>query len=76
MGLLFTPELIWTTAKFRLAAQAIKAIYAIRLYQISFGQFSHQDMFKLLDSMLVPILTYGTEIWSHSYSLDIEKSEN
>ena len=30
-------------------------------------------MFKLFDSMIVPILTYGAEIWGHTYSKDIEK---
>jgi len=30
-------------------------------------------MFKLVDSMVVPILTYGAEIWVHAYYKDIEK---
>ena len=46
---------------------------AIKRYQLPFGQFSHTDMFKLFESMVVPILTYGAEIWCHTYSKDIEE---
>ena len=73
MGLLFTPTLSWTSAKLKLAAQSRKAINAIKRYQLPFGQFSHTYMFKLFDTMVVPILTYGAEILGHTYSKDIEK---
>ena len=63
MCLLFTPKLSWTSAKLKLAAQSRKAINAIKRYQLPFGRFSHTDMFKLFDSMVVPILTYGAEIF-------------
>jgi len=33
-------------------------------------------MFKLFDSMVVPILTYGAEIWGQTHCKDIEKSSN
>ena len=49
----------------------------IKRYQLHFGQFSHTDMFKLFDSMVVPtILTYGAEIWGRTHCKDIEKSSN
>ena len=62
MGLLFIQKLSWTSAKLKFAAQSRKAInYAIKLYQLPFGQFSHTNVFKLFDSMVVPILTYEAE---------------
>jgi len=61
MGLLFIQKLSWTSAKLKFAAQSRKAINAIKLYQLPFGQFSHTNVFKLFDSMVVPILTYEAE---------------
>jgi hypothetical protein len=63
MGLLFTPKCSWREAKTKLAAQARKSIYAIKSYQRNFGKFFHSDYFKLFDSMVKPILTYGAEIY-------------
>ena len=63
MGLLFTPKLSWSKAKAKLAAQARKSIFAIRSFQRTFGYFSHNEYFKLFDSMVKPILTYGAEIY-------------
>lgn len=63
MGLIFTPKLAWSKAQSKLAAQARKSIYAIMAYQKSFGAFSHNEYFKLFDSMVKPILTYGAEIY-------------
>ena len=73
MGLLFTPTLSWTQAQHKLAAQAQKAIFTILNYQRSFGQFMADDLFCLFDSMVKPILCYGSSIWGHTYSDEIEK---
>ena len=58
MCLLFTPKLSWSKA-----AQERKPIFAIRSFQRTFGYFSHNEYFKLFDSMVKPILTYGAEIY-------------
>ena len=71
MGLLFTPKLLWYTAKLKLCAQAKMAIFALKQYY--FGTLPHPEMFKLFDSLIVPILTYESETWGHSYSEQIEK---
>jgi len=68
LGIMFTPKLSWTKAQNCLASQARKAILCIYQYQQKFGFFSHRDMFKLYDSMVVPILCYGAEVWGTSYS--------
>ena len=72
MGLLFTPKLKWTCAKLTLAAQAQKSIMSISNYQRKFGYFHHNDIFKLFDSMLKPILCYGGELWGFEYAQQIE----
>ena len=73
MGLLFTPKLSWSKAKAKLAAQARKSIFAIRSFQRTFGYFSHNEYFKLFDSMVKPILTYGAEIYGTEYSDTLEQ---
>ena len=72
LGILFTPKLSWSMAKSKLAAQANKSIFAIKRFQVPFGRFLHNDMFKLFDAMVVPILTFGAEIWGNSYASEIE----
>ena len=72
LGLIFTPKLSWSKAKRKLAAQARKAIFCIKNYQRKFGYFLHADMFRLFDSMVKPILCYGSEVWGTEYSDVIE----
>ena len=35
--------------------------------------FLHNDIFKLFDSMVTPILCYASEIWGYEYSGTVEK---
>ena len=72
MGLLFTPKLAWTSAKYKLVAQARKAIYSIKSYQHAFGFFPCNEYFKIFDAVIVPILTFGAEIWGTEYTSIIE----
>ena len=58
-----------------MAVQATKAIFVISRYQKQFGYFTHDNAFKLFDSMIVPILTYSAEIWGYEYSSQIEKAQ-
>ena len=55
------------------AMQAIKAIARIFRYQKTFGRFGPQDIFKLFDTVVKPILCYGSEIWGYNYCNEIEK---
>ena len=50
-----------------------KSIACIFCYQKSFDLFPPQDIFKLFDSIVRPILTYGAEIWGYQYVEKIEK---
>ena len=76
MGLIFTPKLSWSKAKRKLAAQARKASFCIRNYQRKFGYFKHEEIFRLFDAMVKPILCFGSEIWGYEYSDVIESVHN
>ena len=45
----------------------MKASASIFQYQKDFGFFSTQDAFKLFDSIVKPVLCYGSEIWRYGY---------
>ena len=62
LGLLFTPRLKWTSAKDMLAAQGRTSIFSILQYQRKFGYFEYNDMFKIFDAMVTPVLCYAAEI--------------
>ena len=73
MGLLFTPKLSWSLATKKLANQARKAVYQIKQFQNPFGKFRHKEYFKIFDSMVMPILTYGAELWGYDYNKQVEQ---
>ncbi len=45
---------------------------SIHRYQRNFGYFDYQDIFKLFDTMVTPVLCYGAEIWGYEFSEQIE----
>jgi hypothetical protein len=63
MGLLFSPGLLWDSAHRKLSAQAQKAMFSISKYQKHFGFFRPNELFKIFDSVVSPILCYGSQIW-------------
>ena len=73
LGVYFTPKLVWSETKEVLAHQASKVVCRILQYQRHFRIFSPNDIFKLFDSIVRPILCYGSEIWGYEYSKPIEK---
>ena len=66
LGMYFTPKLVWSKTKDMLSKQALKAISNIIRYQRNFGRFESKDMFKIFDTVVRPILCYGSEIWGLS----------
>ena len=73
LGVYMTPKLSWSKIWKNAAFQAKKSIACIFRYQMSFGIFPTQDIFKLFASIVRPILTYGAEIWGYQYVEKIEK---
>ena len=72
MGLIFTPSLSWKLALDKLAAQAQKAIFSVNNFQRPFGYFQPFEMFKIFDSMIKPILCYGSQVLGYEYVHAIE----
>ena len=73
LGVYFTPKLVWTKTQAMQAMQGVKAVARIFKYQKTFGRFSPQDIFKLFDTVVKPILCYGAEIWGYNYCDKIEQ---
>ena len=75
MGLLFTPKMSWSAALEKLACQAQRSIYALYNYQKPFGHFNISQLLNLFDSMVKPVLTYGSQIWGYKYTPEKETVE-
>lgn len=73
LGIFFTPKLVWTKSLESQALQALKASSTIFRYQKKIFFFSPKDAFKLFDTIVKPILCYGSEIWGYRYYEKIEK---
>lgn len=73
LGMFFTPKLIWSKTQKEQALQGLKASANIFKFQKKFGFFSPKDIFKLFDSIVKPILCYGSEIWGYKYCGKVER---
>ena len=71
LGMYFTSTMSWELTKKSLCISADKALFIvyrfIKLYNVSMKQ-----IFCIFDRMIVPILTYGAEIWGGKMSKCIE----
>ena len=56
-----------------LAGKANKAVSMIRRAMWKLGVFEHKALFKILDSLVVPVLCYGSEVWGYEYQRKIEQ---
>ena len=72
LGIVFTPKLSWSKAKHTLALQARKALGMFYKLCKKVGHLPHFLSFKIFDTMIKPILTYGSEIWGYEASEIVE----
>ena len=72
MGLLFTPKLFWTSAKENLVDKANTAVITIKIIQNKLWSPPVHDSSKLFNTMIVPILCHGSEIWRFELAKQIE----
>ena len=56
-----------------LSGQALKAIFKLNQYLYNFTDISPKHTLDLFDKLIVPILTYGGEIWGFSKPLQQER---
>ena len=55
-----------------LAEQASKAMFAVKSSLVNYTNISTDILFKVFDSKVQPILTYGAELWFPHSATDIE----
>ena len=73
LGLVISSRLAWYMCQKTLAEQAAKTLFGLKASLNKFGVLSANLLFKIFDTNILPILTYGAEIWFSHDSPDIEK---
>ena len=63
LGLMMSNRLHWGVATKTLASQANKVLFIIKKLENKCGNIPLEVFCHLFDSMVVPILCYGSEIW-------------
>ena len=72
LGLLLSCRNKWSKAVSNLADQARKAMFSIFSFERKVGVITHEVYFKLFDSLILPILLYGSELWGFQQFMQIE----
>jgi hypothetical protein len=76
LGGIFTTKLVWTECQRTLAIQARRGLHLLRKYDYACDGLPIDLQFNLFDSMISPILLYGSEIWGFSEAKHIEKVQS
>jgi hypothetical protein len=56
--------------------KALKVFFSVKSKFNNFQEVPLKTCFKLFDSLLKPILTYGSEIWLSDYNINLNNFEN
>ena len=72
LGLIFSSRLSWSKTISTLRHQAEKAIIAVKIIFNKCGGLPTNVAFHLFDTLVLPILCYGSEIWGYQCYADIE----
>ena len=75
LGVYFSSRLSWSKTHLMLSLQARKAMNYILRLRKHFGPLRINDMCKIFDATIKPILYYGTQIWGYQYVEKIEKAQ-
>ena len=73
LGLMISSRLSWHKATHTLAAQGKKALMSIKRVIYKCNGIDLKVAFELFDSMILPIVTYGAEIWGFTVYEKIEQ---
>ena len=76
LGLVFRSDGKLKFSAEQLSERARKAYYAIKSNIPANTNFSAETMLKLHQSMIIPILTYSSEVWITDYKCDLMSSDN
>ena len=72
LGLHLSSKLSWSKSHKMLSLQAMKAINHISRVRRKISIMENEDLFKIFDSVVKPILCYGAQIWGYSVIKKIE----
>ena len=72
LGIKLTPNGNFTMAQQSLCEKALRAIFKIRKYT-NISKLPHCLVFKIFDATVLPILTYGGEVWGVSKHTNFKK---
>ena len=72
LGLQFSSSLKWNIAHWELAKRSARAVINIRRLYYKCGHMPASVLFDIFDKKIVPILSYGAEIWGYESSDWIE----
>ena len=75
LGVVFTSNGKMKFAAKQLPERARKAYYAIKANFPANNNFSVEIMLKLYQSMIVPIITYGSEMWISDFKCELMSSD-
>jgi len=66
LGIVFTPGGSFKIALETLSGAALKAIFKLKSYLIKFPDLKTSYMLDLFDKLVVPVLSYDSEIWAYT----------
>ena len=69
--IVFNSRLTWGHAIKEFAGKANKAVSMIRRAMWKLGTFEHKTLFKIFESLVLPILCYGSAVWEYEYQRKI-----
>jgi len=73
LGIVFTTGGSFTSTFETLAGQASKAVFKLNSYLLNFPSINIQTKLQLFDTLVLPILNYGSEIWGLNESMTLER---
>jgi hypothetical protein len=76
LGLLISSRMSWYMAQETLAAQANKTVAFILQVASKVRELNFEMYWTLFDKMVLPVLTYGAEIWGYKTYNCIENVQN
>ena len=63
LGLSYTPKGVWTATMENLSASAMKATFSLKKIFSRMYNLPVSNMLQIYDAKILPILTYGSELW-------------
>jgi len=75
LGVLFTTGISYNEHDKMLAGQSLKATFKLNKYLTKFTDLSPKHTTDLFNKLIVPILTYSSEVWGFNKGVQVERSQ-